>query len=143
MLSAFVEEIREIDIDLANDAVNELSFDDSNYLPAASEEERVVYHKGQLSQSIDDRLAQIEENYAKLNASRSEKEAILERLTSQGSILEYLINQQQNQFNQFEDQLKKISSQIDRLRQMILVDGKRTGHQETLMLESRAKNSSY
>ncbi|MCK4622662.1 MAG: XrtA-associated ATPase [Desulfuromonadales bacterium] len=143
LLSAFVEETRHIDIELVKDAVNELSFEDAP-LPASSVEmERVIGHRERMPSPVEDRLAQIEENYAKLNASRSEKEAILERLSSQGSILEYLINQQQGQFGRFEEQLKKISSQIDRLRQMILVEGKRTGHQETLMLETRVKSGPF
>jgi putative secretion ATPase (PEP-CTERM system associated) len=136
LLSAFVEETKEVDIELVKDAVNELSFEEMQIPLAVANSPSSKNLKTSIPASLDDRLAQIEENYAKLNASRSEKEAILERLTSQGSILEYLINQQQNQFSQFEDQLKKISSQIDRLRQMVLVDGKRSEHQETLLLES-------
>jgi len=143
LLSAFVEETKEIDLELVKDAVNELSFEEAGIQLVPADTERMAVHKERVPSSMDDRLAQIEENYSKLNASRSEKEAILERLSSQGSILEYLINQQQNQFNQFEEQLKKISSQIDRLRQMILVDGKRSGHQESLVLDSRVKNGPF
>lgn len=135
LLSAFVEETREIDLELVRDAVNELSFEESRMQQVSFDADRTVPPRVQSTPSLDDRLARIEENYAKLNASRSEKEAILERLSSQGSILEYLINQQQNQFGQFEDQLKKISAQIDRLRQAVLVDGKRSGQQEPLILE--------
>jgi putative secretion ATPase (PEP-CTERM system associated) len=143
LLSAFVEETRQIDVELVKDAVNELSFEEMQLPASSSGVERSGSQRNQMPVSLDDRLALIEENYAKLNASRSEKEAMLERLSSQGSILEYLINQQQNQFSQFEDQLKKISAQIDRLRQMILVDGKRSGHQETLLLETRVKNGPF
>ena len=143
LLSAFVEETRHINIELVKDAVNELSFEDAPLPTSSVETERVIGHRERGPLPVEDRLAQIEENYAKLNASRSEKEAILERLSSQGSILEYLINQQQGQFGRFEEQLKKISSQIDRLRQMILVEGKRTGHQETLMLETRVKSGPF
>ncbi len=143
MLSAFVEETREIDVELVKDAVTELSFEElqPSALSVATELRGGTRTQGPVT--MDDRLAVIEENYAKLNASRSEKEAILERLSSQGSILEYLINQQQNQFSQFEDQLKKISAQIDRLRQMVLVDGKRSGHQEALLLDTRTKNGPF
>lgn len=137
LLSAFVEETHEIDMDLVNDAVNELAFDEPGLRPTSFEAQKRMAQTVQDTTSLDDRLARIEENYAKLNANRSEKEAILERLSSQGSILEYLINQQQNQFGQFDDQLKKISAQIDRLRQALLVDGKRLGHQEILKLDSR------
>ncbi|NOQ51766.1 MAG: AAA family ATPase [Desulfuromonadaceae bacterium] len=143
LLSAFVEETRHIYIELVKDAVNELSFEDTPLPASAVEMERVIGHRERMPSPVEDRLTQIEENYAKLNASRSEKEAILERLSSQGSILEYLINQQQSQFGHFEEQLKKISSQIDRLRQMILVEGKRTAHQETLMLETRVKSGPF
>lgn len=143
LLSAFVEETREIDVELVKDAVHELSFEETQMFPVEVGSERISAGSGQVPKPLDDRLAQIEENYAKLNASRSEKEAILERLSSQGSILEYLINQQQGQFNQFEEQLKKISSQIDRLRQMILVDGKRSERQEPLLLEASPKDRPF
>ena len=124
LLSAFVEETREIDMALVTDAVNELSFEETGTPHPSSVPSKTAHLPLQHTISLDDRLARIEENYAKLNANRSEKEAILERLSSQGSILEYLINQQQNQFGQFDDQLKKISAQIDRLRQTLLVDSK-------------------
>ena len=132
LLSAFVEETREIDIALVNDAVNELSFEESRLQSPDLSPERTVPARVQSSSTLDDRLARIEENYAKLNADRSEKEAIMERLSSQGSILEYLINQQQNQFGRFDDQLRKLSAQIDRLRQAVLVDAKKSDHQESL-----------
>ncbi len=143
LLSAFVEETKEIDVELVKDAVNELSFEETQLSLNISNERINSSSPRSVAGTLEDRLAQIEENYAKLNAQRSEKEAILERLSSQGSILEYLINQQQNQFNQFEDQLKKISSQIDRLRQMLLVDGKRAEYQEPLLLETRSDNRRF
>ncbi len=136
LLSAFVEETRKVDMALVDDAVSELSFEESGQPSHSFETPKSISKPVQNTTTLDDRLARIEENYAKLNANRSEKEAILERLSSQGSILEYLINQQQNQFGQFDDQLKKISAQIDRLRQTILVDNKKTGHQESLGLKS-------
>ena len=136
LLSAFVEETREIDNELVSDAINELSFEETRLQQPETEAEKTPVPRIYTGGSLDDRLARIEENYAKLNASRSEKEAIIERLSSQGSILEYLINQQQNQFGQFEEQLRKISAQIDRLRQAVLVEGKRSGYQEPLILES-------
>ena len=132
LLSAFVEESREIDMTLVDDAVNELSFEESRLQSSDGQHEQTVPTRVQSSSSLDDRLAKIEENYAKLNADRSEKEAILERLSSQGSILEYLINQQQSQFGRFDDQLKKLSAQIDRLRQAVLVDNKKSSHQRSL-----------
>jgi len=136
LLSAFVEETREIDMELVNDALTELSFDESVSSPSGFSAS-TSNQQSMPSSNLDDRLARIEENYAKLNANRSEKEAILERLSSQGSILEYLINQQQNQFGQFDGQLKKISAQIDRLRQTILVDGKRSSIEESMLHRSK------
>ena len=125
LLSAFVEETHNIDMPLVADAVSELSFEipeQKNYdvLPSNS----IIKPSNNIPTNVEDRLARIEESYAKLNADRSEKEGILERLSSQGSILEYLINQQHSQFGQFNEQLKKISAQIDRLRQAVLVNGK-------------------
>jgi len=137
LLSAFVEETREIDLALVDDAVNELSFEESRLQSTDLVSEKTVPTRVQSSSTLDDRLAKIEENYAKLNADRSEKEAIMERLSSQGSILEYLINQQQNQFGRFDDQLKKLSAQIDRLRQAVLVDSKKAAKQESFGLSGR------
>ncbi|SEA44610.1 putative secretion ATPase, PEP-CTERM locus subfamily [Desulfuromusa kysingii] len=133
LLSAFVEETKVIDMDLVQDALTELSFDEpvmqgSGFDASSGPHDPV---------DLNSRLARIEDNYAKLNANRSEKEAILERLSSQGSILEYLINQQQTQFGQFDDHLKKISAQIDRLRQSLLVDGKRSSIEESMGLRSK------
>lgn len=140
LLSAFVEETREIDLELVKDAVNELSFEEASG-QVAFEEDAQQTARVSNNQTLDDRLARIEENYAKLNASRSEKEAILERLSSQGSILEYLINQQQNQFSHFEDLLKKISAQIDRLRQALMNEGKPAEHQPPLDLDQHRNRS--
>jgi len=137
LLSAFVEETREISVDLVNDAVKELSFDDSATEPSGFEKQAKVISLTPGEESLDARLARIEGIYTKISADRTEKDAILERLSSQGSILEYLINQQQNQFTQFDEQLKKISAQIDRLRQAMLVDGTRTIHQEPLGFKNR------
>ena len=137
LLSAFVEETRQIDMTLVEDAVNELSFEESRLQSAEFDSENDKSRPVQSTSTLDDRLAKIEENYAKLNADRSEKEAILERLSSQGSILEYLINQQQNQFGRFDDQLKKLSAQIDRLRQAVLVDSKKAAKQESFGLSGR------
>ncbi|WP_321371012.1 XrtA/PEP-CTERM system-associated ATPase [uncultured Desulfuromusa sp.] len=137
LLSAFVEESREIDMDLVQDALNELSFDDPVSQGSVFESPGRDHQPMNSPIDLDGRLARIEENYAKLNANRSEKEAILERLSSQGSILEYLINQQQNQFSQFDGQLKKISAQIDRLRQTLLVDSKRSSVEESMLHRSK------
>jgi len=141
LLSAFVEESREIDIDLVNDAVSELSFEDASLAPADADKEHRPHQRLQNASSMDERLARIEENYAKLNATRSEQEAILERLSSQGSILEYLINQQQSQFGRIEEQLKKTSAQIDRLRAAILSTGKREVQQEPLHFDEVLKKN--
>ena len=141
LLSAFVEESREIDIDLVNDAVSELSFEDASLVPGDADKEHRPHQRLQNASSMDERLARIEENYAKLNATRSEQEAILERLSSQGSILEYLINQQQSQFGRIEEQLKKTSAQIDRLRAAVLSTGKREVQQEPLHFDEVLKKN--
>ncbi len=116
LLSAFVEETRDITLELVDDAINELSFGS----PSA-----IVHPTLQSGTFVgnDERLARIEENFAKLSANRAEQEAILERLSSQGSILEYLINQQHSQFAKIEEQLKKTSAQIERLRAAVLKEG--------------------
>jgi len=130
LLSAFVEESPEITLELVEDAVNELSFDSS---PDFAD----VHNDRVKSTALEGRLIQIENNYARLNADQADKQAILDRISSQGSILEYLINQQQGQFGRIEEQLKKISAQIDRLRQKLLVDGKHPDYQENPAVKVR------
>ena len=138
MLSAFVEETRSIDMDMVNDAVNELSFEEEHKVTGEESEEQNVPPARRIitGSSLDDRVSRIEENYAKLSAARTESEAIIERLSSQGSILEYLINQQQKQYNQIEEHLKKISAQIDRLRQALLTDNRRGSQLDVVKLDS-------
>ncbi|MBD1399558.1 XrtA/PEP-CTERM system-associated ATPase [Pelovirga terrestris] len=142
MLSAFVEETRNVDRDMVQDAINELSFEDTQL---DETEERGGAAAGKsvsparrifTGSSLDDRVARIEENYAKISAARAENEAIIERLSSQGSIIEYLINQQQKQYIKIEDQLKRISSQVERLRQAVLTDNRRVADPDIIKLES-------
>ena len=139
LLSAFVEETHEISDQLTQDAIKELSFESAGQPASVSSSSATVPPRLEQNPSLDDRLARIEESYARINASRSENEAILERLTSQGSIIEYLINQQQNQFSHLDEQLKKLSAQIDRLRQAILVDSREEQRRKPVPLESNAK----
>ncbi len=139
-LSAFVEETRDIDLQLIKESIEELSFDapEPDLAYEGSDQSGSISANGLLT-AIDERLGKIEENYTKVVASRAEKEAILERLSSQGSILEYLINQQQNQFAQFEEQLKKISAQIDRLRHAVLANGARVDQPSSLVFDATIK----
>lgn len=142
MLTAFVEETRNVDMDMVNDAINELSFEDHHQTvkneadTPTGRDDKGASLRVAVNGNLDDRVSRIEENYAKISAARSENEAIIERLSSQGSILEYLINQQQKQFGQIEDQLKRISAQVERLRQAIVADNRRGPHPDVVKLES-------
>ncbi len=130
MLSAFVEETHEISEHLVRDAIQELSF-------AEYEDDLKGADTGtsSVSDSVNARLDRVEENYAKLSADRAEKEAILDRLSSQGTILEYLINQQQSQFTRLEEQLKKNALQIERLRSALLGKHDQSKGKEDLILD--------
>jgi putative secretion ATPase (PEP-CTERM system associated) len=142
LLTAFVEETRTIDMDMVHDAVNELSFEDEQrahpeVMPGTSTTEGAhPVRRINTGSNLDDRVSRIEENYAKLSSARTENEAIIERLSSQGSILEYLINQQQKQFSQIEDQLKRISAQVERLRQLLVSENRRSPQPDVIKLES-------
>lgn len=148
LLSAFVEETRSIDMDMIKDALTELSFEDEHRISAEKPEATATAESDSpaylitTGSSLDNRLARIEENYAKLSATRTENEAIIERMSSQGSILEYLINQQQKQFVQIEDQLKKISAQVERLRQMLVADHHRSTPSDVVKLEPLVRKDS-
>ena len=131
LLSAFVEESRDISTDMIQEAVNELTFE--AYQPDSDAQLEGT------APGVNERLTAVENKYRLLQADRNEKEAILERLSSQGSILEYLTNQQNNQFDRIEERLKTLSVQIDRLRQAVFSEGKRGDKQESLVLEKRRK----
>ncbi len=139
LLSAFVEETLEISMDLVDEAVRELTFKSDGLAPDGEASHGAAMPvKG----GFEARIADIEDNYAKLSARRAETEAIVERMSSQGSILEYLINQQQKQFGQFDQQLKRISAQLDRLRQALLSEGKQARQQEVIKLENLSRKES-
>jgi putative secretion ATPase (PEP-CTERM system associated) len=135
LLAAFVEETREITLELAEESVEDLSISEPD------DEDRRGTPGSDAPQgagAVEQRLARVEEQYLRLNAARAEREAMLDRLSSQGSILEYLINQQQKQFSQFDESLKKISGQIDRLRMLVLSQA----DQDIVRLDARKKESS-
>lgn len=102
MLSAFVEETHQISLELMMDAVEELSFDEPDS-----------------DAMSDNHVDQIEQNYGKLNASRFENESIMERLSSQANILQYLVNTQQKHAHDFDERLKNICAQINYLRRFL------------------------
>lgn len=110
LLSAFVEETRQISLELVMDAVDELSFEEP-HSDAISEKNASLG-----LQKTEKRAHQIEQNYSKLNASRCETESIMERLSSQGNILQYLINTQQKKFYEFNERLNDHSVQINYLQ---------------------------
>lgn len=121
LLSAFVEETRSISIELAEEAIKELSFKNEGAdAPQAASGETSVKEKSLL----DERLDRIEKRFAQLNRNRAEMEGLLERVSSQGSIIEYLINQQQKQFVQFEDQLKGVADQLEHIREQLSSNGR-------------------
>ena len=138
LLSAFVEESKSIDAELVREAIEELSFDrpetthkqaDVSSAPAPQQQvviaEEPEQKRHQHRSRRDERLGKIEKGFEQLIENRADHDFVLERLTSQGSILEYLINQQQNQFNQFEGQLQEIAGQIERLRQEMQAEKER------------------
>lgn len=118
LLAAFVEETRTVSMDMVRESISDLSMNDIS-TPTPLPVDSNGMENSERTETMDQRIARIEENYLKLNMARAEREAMLERLSSQSSILEYLINQQQKQFTQFEDNLKRISGQLERLRQLI------------------------
>jgi hypothetical protein len=135
LLAAFVEETREITLELAEESVEDLSLSE----PAGDDRRGTPGSDApQGAGAVEQRPARVEEQYLRLNAARAEREAMLDRLSSQGSILEYLINQQQKQFSQFDESLKKISGQIDRLRMLVLSQA----DQDIVRLDARKKESS-
>jgi len=119
LLAAFVDGTREPGLELAQECADELSIIDHSLTNHGCETKPGLL-SDESSLSIEQRLARVESNYLKLNAARIEREEMFDRLSSQGSILEYLINQQQKQFTQFEENQKNISLQIEKLKQLVL-----------------------
>ncbi len=136
LLSAFVEDTREISKALVEEAVRELSFKDE----ATTTRQETPEETGEAVRSrLDERLSRIEKRFARLSHHRAEMEGLLERVSSQGSIIEYLINQQQKQFAQFEEQLKGMTTQLERLRQQLAADGRPLRSQDVIKLENHSR----
>lgn len=134
LLSAFVEETKDISMELVEEAIKELSFKNEG----AAAHYAAPGEMGEAEQSpLAERLDRIEKRFAQLNRNRAEMEGLLERVSSQGSIIEYLINQQQKQFTQFEDQLKEVAAQLERLRQQLVSDG-RPARPDVVKLETHS-----
>lgn len=133
LLSAFVEDTHQLSLELVVDAVEELSFEESAQ-PKANDELTPL-----TQQTEGDRRVQIEQNYGKLNISRTEKESIIERLSSQGSILSYLLNQQQKQFAHFEEKLEDIYTQLGSIQESIRDDNDSSSASKKLLLEALIK----
>ncbi len=110
LLTLFVEEKNEITGDLVREAIDELSIipqqtsaaDFSTALPTESAK----------IDSIEKRLSDIEDHFSSL----IDRDAALEKLASQGNILEYLIIQHQKQYDLFELNLKKMNYLINKLK---------------------------
>lgn len=119
LLTAFVEETREISIELVRECADDLSMVEPTASGTGQVASTGIFEEEDLC-AFEKKLARIENKYIALNEARVEREAMLDRLSSQGSILEYLINQQQKQFTQLEENQKKVLMQIERLKQLLL-----------------------
>ncbi|MCF6177923.1 MAG: XrtA-associated ATPase [Geopsychrobacter sp.] len=118
LVSAFAEETKLIERDLVCDAIEELSIrpaDSQGFSEDDLSRQETVVPTTALPEDLNQRLNEIEANYALLNAARIEREGVLERLSGQGSILQYLINQQQKQFKRIEENLAELANKIDRI----------------------------
>ncbi|PLX88173.1 MAG: ATPase [Desulfuromonas sp.] len=129
LLAAFVEETREIALSLVRESIDELALENPEESPVPGFVEAL--EQG----SIGARLDQIEENYLRLSAASAERESVLDRLSSQGRILEYMINQQQHQFSKFDDDIKRVSDKLELLRQLLL----EKHSQDVVCLDARKK----
>ena len=114
LLSTFVEEKKEVDEDLVIEAIEELSIEALNGSKAETLPVAATAHN-QISTSIEERLFRMEKDIALLTG----KCAAIENTPDRGKILEYLINQQQQQYNIFEDKLKKMNYLINKLKQLL------------------------
>ena len=113
LLSAFVEEKHEINEDLVYEAVEELSI-----VPTKTTEPEIsalLPPENDKTESIEKRLSVIEGRFSSL----IDRDAALDKLSNQGSILEYLILQHQKQYDLFESNLKKMNFLINKLKQML------------------------
>lgn len=119
LLSAFVDDSKVISADLVREAMHELALEPE--LNPQKEIAEVQLSAGPLvPSSFETHLARIEKEYTRLSSLQAERESVQERLTSQGRLLEYLINKQQNQFREISESLKEITGQVDRLWQMLM-----------------------
>ena len=114
LLAAFVDEVKQIDVELVHEAVSELKVEE-----IAMPKEEAAQARNQnavlMAPHLEERLARMEDQYAMLNSLHPERAKLLERVTSQGRLLEYLINIQQSQFRRIGENLEVISGKVNKI----------------------------
>jgi len=114
LLAAFVDETRYIDVDLVREAITELTLEPV-LNPAAESSTSPSQCVTETHPHLEVRLARMENEYSRFNSLRSERAALQERLTSQGRLLEYLINIQQSQFREVGERLRTITEKVEKM----------------------------
>ena len=113
LLTNFVEEKRDVDEDLVVEAIEELSIEMLNGSnPETGSDE--ASGNNQSSSSLESRLLSLEKDMAFLMGGK----AAVGDNHEQSKILEYLVAQQQQQYNLFEEKLRKMNFLINKLKQI-------------------------
>ncbi len=114
LLSAFVDEKKHINMDLVREAVTELTLEPASKTKMKPQDTQIQSVAVTHSQ-LEERLTRMENEQAQFNSFRSERAAFQERLSSQGRLLEYLINIQQSQFREVGERLKAITAKFEKV----------------------------
>jgi putative secretion ATPase (PEP-CTERM system associated) len=114
LLAAFVDETRNIGIELVLEAVKELSVESTPETGIAAPQTQIQAVTRAHSR-LEGRLDRMEEQYARLHSLRPERLALQERVTSHGRLLEYLINIQQSQFREVGEHLRTITGKVEKI----------------------------
>jgi len=114
LLAVFVDETKHIDMELVRETITELTLEPSSKTTHKSDNPQlpsvVANHP-----HLEERLAKMENEMTRVNAIRSDRAAIQERLSSQGRLLEYLINIQQSHFREVGERLRSLTEKVERM----------------------------
>jgi hypothetical protein len=118
-LSAYVDEKREISVDLVKEVIGEVETENRYWQDEVPE--TYFSTNRETLQEMTNRLSRIEEEFFKKNINDSEKAEIFERLAHTEKVLEKFISAIKNDVIDMQDEIATVKTCIDSVRQEITV----------------------
>lgn len=109
LLAAFVEETRELSLELVEEVVGDVAWEQSSAAPAAAEP---ITLGTQPVDQILARLDRLESRVAQIDAGQFGNEHFAERLAAQEAILKKMVERQESDFRRLESSLAKIADSL-------------------------------